>query len=121
MTENVVESLQKLIQDVIAPDLRELKVELASFRRETAQRFDSVDQRFDSLEKRMEQRFVSVDQRFDSLEKQSEAQYREILAEIRESRTHGEVVWQEIANLRERVAVLEAAQARKSSKTALDR
>lgn len=29
MTENVVQSSQKLIQDVIAPDVRELKVELA--------------------------------------------------------------------------------------------
>jgi hypothetical protein len=98
------------VQDIIAPDLRELKVELASFRREMEQRFVSVDWRFES-----------VDQRFDSLEKQSEAQHREILGEIRRSRTHGEVVWQEIANLRERVAVLEAAQARKPSETALDR
>jgi len=86
MTENVIQSLQKLIQDVIAPDVRELKVEVASLRRETAQRLSS-------------------------LEKQSEARYKDILAAIAESHAHGEVVWQEIASLRERIAMLEAAQA----------
>jgi chromosome segregation ATPase len=119
--ENIVKAVQKVVQDVIAPELRELKLELASFRRE-------MGQHFDSLEKQMNQRFGSVEQRFDSihagfdsLEKQSETQHRALLAEIRESRTHGGVVWQEIANLRERVAVLEAAWARKSSTMTLDR
>jgi hypothetical protein len=76
MAENVGETLQKLVQDVIAPDVCELKVEVASLRREI------------------------------------DPNHRELLAAIRQPRAHGEVVWQEIANLRERVAVLEAVQAR---------
>jgi hypothetical protein len=167
MAENVVQAVPKVVQDIIAHELRELKVkvdshgnelktEVASLRREMDQRFEAADknmnqrfegvnQRFDSHEKQMEQRFVAVDQRFeavdqrfeavnqrfDSLEKNinhrfehaetmNESRHKELLAEIRKSRPDG-LVWQEIASLRERVAVLEATWARKSSTATLDR
>jgi hypothetical protein len=118
MAENVVQALQKVVQDIIVPELRELKVELASFRREMGQHFDSLEKQMNQGS--AEQRFDSIHAGFDSFEKQSEARHRELLAEIRKSRPDG-LVWQEIASLRERVAVLEATWARKSSTTTLDR
>ena len=84
MADNVIEALQRLIQDVIAPDVRELKVRLTS------------------LEK-------SVDERFTSLERQNEAQFRALLAAIGEARAQSELASaRALAALSERVATLEA-------------
>lgn len=84
MAENVLETVQRLIQDVIAPDVRELKV------------------RVGSLEKRM-------DERFESLEKQMASNFRAVLSAIGESKAQSELtVVREISELRERIAVLEA-------------
>ncbi|MGB8481912.1 MAG: hypothetical protein WCE63_24190 [Acidobacteriaceae bacterium] len=84
MTDNVLQTLQKLVQDVIAPDVRELKVRLTS------------------LEK-------SVDERFSSLERQSDAQFKAILAAIGESKAQAELSNMRVVSaLSERVAALEA-------------
>jgi len=91
MADNVLQTLQRLVQDVIAPDVRELKV------------------RMSSLEKSMDDRFKSVDDRFASLEKQSEAQFKAILAAIRESKAQSELdSFRAISALSERVTALEA-------------
>ncbi len=120
MGDNVLDTLQKLIQDVIAPDVRELKVRLTSFEKETdqrfgslekrmAERFDAVDQRFESLEKRMAERFDAVDRRFQAMEKQMESQTRILLSAIGELKATSELAaLREISDLRERVAVLES-------------
>jgi phosphate uptake regulator len=84
MADNVLQTLQRLVQDVIAPDVRELKVRLSA------------------LEK-------SVDERFTSLERQSEAQFKAILAAIGESKAQAELTQMRgLAALSERVAALEA-------------
>ena len=85
MPENVLQTLQQLVQDVIAPDVRELKV------------------RISSLEKLMEVRFDSSDQK-------SDAQFRALMSAIAESRAQSELVTiRVVAALSERVAVLEAS------------
>jgi hypothetical protein len=84
MSDNVLQTLQKLVQDVIAPDVRELKL------------------RLESLEKQN-------DTRFSALEKQGEAQYKGLLAAIAESPAQSELAGMTaIASLRERIAVLES-------------
>ncbi len=84
MSENVLQTLQQLIQDVIAPDVRELKV------------------RVTSLEKQM-------DVRFDAMDQKSDAQFKAIMAAISESKAQSELTnMRLIAALTERVAVLEA-------------
>ncbi len=84
MADNVLQTLQRLVQDVIAPDVRELKVRMAA------------------LEK-------SVDDRFTSLERQSEAQFKAIMAAIGESRAQTELAAaRAVAAVSERVAALEA-------------
>ncbi len=80
ITENVLQTLQHLIQDVIAPDLREVKV------------------RIDGLEKQIA-----------GIEKQNASQYQAIMAAISESRAQADVLaLREIGALRERVAILES-------------
>ena len=84
MSDNILQTLQQLVQDVIAPDVRELKV------------------RVTSLEKQM-------DVRFNALEQKSDAQFRAIMAAIAESKAQMELSsFRMMAALSERVAVLEA-------------
>ncbi len=116
MSDNVVQTLQKLVQDVLAPEVRETKVRVESLAKEMEARFGAVDTRFDALTKEMDtrfdavdQRFKSIDMRFDMMEKQSESQYKSILAAIAESKAQTDLAnMSEVYSLRERVAVLEA-------------
>jgi len=57
VSDNVLQTLQKLVQDVIAPDVRETKVRLESLSKETDTRFEAIqkqiDFRFDSVERQL--------------------------------------------------------------------
>jgi hypothetical protein len=91
MSENVLQTLQQLVQDVIAPDVRELKVRLTS------------------LEKYMDVRFAAVDSRFDAADQKAEARFDALMSAISESKAQSELTnLRVIAALSERVAVLEA-------------
>jgi hypothetical protein len=91
MSDNVLQTLQQLVQDVIAPDVRELKVRLPE------------------LEKRMDVRFNQVDSRFSELEELIKSNHAIVMAAIGQMKDEGEVIaLREIGVLRERVAVLEA-------------
>ncbi len=84
MTENILQSLQQLVQDVIAPEVRELKVRLTSF------------------EKQMEVQFAALDQKND-------AQFKALMAAISESKAQAELTNMRVtAALSERVDVLES-------------
>jgi capsule polysaccharide export protein KpsE/RkpR len=98
MSDNLLQTLQHLIQDVIAPDVRELKVRVASLEKQMDVRFNAVDGRFDSIENR-----------FKSLDEKNEAQFKALMAAIGESKAQSELTsLKVIAALSERVAVLEA-------------
>jgi len=91
MSENVLQTLQQLVQDVIAPDVRELKVRLTA------------------SEKYMDVRFTALESRFDAADQKAEARFDALMAAISESRAQAELTnMRVIAALSERVAVLEA-------------
>ena len=73
MSDNALQTLQQLVQDVIAPDVRELKVRVSSTEKTVESRFGSlekdVDVRFNALQREMDTRFDAIDQRFSSLER----------------------------------------------------
>jgi hypothetical protein len=105
MAENVLQTLQKFVQDVIAPDVRETKVRVEAISKEMDARFNGVDARFAAVDAR----FAAIDKRFDSLSKEGEAQFKAILTAIAEAKAQIELAaMSEIYPLRERVAVLEA-------------
>lgn len=80
----MLQTLQQLVQDVIAPDVREFKVRLTS------------------LEKQM-------DVGFDAAEQKNDAQFKAIMAAIAESKAQTELTnMRMIVSLSERVAVLES-------------
>jgi flagellar capping protein FliD len=98
MSDNVLQTLQQLVQDVIAPDVRELKVRLTSLEKQIDVRFTAVDGRF-----------TSVDSRFDALEQKLDARFDALMSAISESRAQAELTnMRVIAAPSERVAVLEA-------------
>ena len=85
MSDNVLQALQHVIQDVIAPDVRELKV------------------RVSSIEKQMETQY-------NSLRDQQDANFKALMAAIGESKARSELdAYKLIAALTERVVALESA------------
>ena len=85
MPDNILETLQHAIQDVIAPDVRELKV------------------RVSSIEKQMETQY-------NSLRDQQDANFKALMAAISESKAKSDLdTFRLIAALTERVAVLESS------------
>jgi len=102
VSDNVLQTLQKLVQDVIAPDVRETKVRLEGLSK-------STDAHFEAMQKQLDFRFDSVDSRFNAMEKQMSSMEKSILSAIAESRAHSELAsMSAIAALRERIAVLES-------------
>jgi hypothetical protein len=90
MSENILQTEQHLVQDVISPDVRELKVNQVALEKQIA-----------ALEKHMDVRFSAAD-------KKSDAQFNALLSAISESRVQAELTnTRVIAALSERVAVLE--------------
>jgi len=102
MSENSLQTVQHLVQDVISPDVRELKVRIAS-----------LEKQIESLQKYMDTRFHLVDQkidsRFDASDQRDTAQFQALMAAISESRAVAEIsTMRVVASLSERVAALEA-------------
>ena len=98
MSENLLQTLQQLIQDVIAPDVRELKVRMASLEKQNEVQFQAISQRFDSS-----------DARFKSLDEKHDAQFQALLSAIAESKAQAELSSLRVLSvLSERMAVLES-------------
>ena len=103
MPDNVLETVQKLVQDVLAPDVRELKVRVGVLEKKV----DDLDKKVDDLDKR----FDLLDRRFDALDKRFESFQAQLLAAMGELKASVEAsTLREVSNLRERVAVLEVQQ-----------
>jgi hypothetical protein len=63
-----VEETRKMVQDFLAPELREIKARLEALEATTKLRFDAVQVQFASLEETMKARFDAVQVQFASLE-----------------------------------------------------
>ena len=133
-TENVLQTVKTMIQDIVAPDVRELKVRLAAFQEQVHGQFEAVHARFEAVQGQfdavhrqfeavqgqfdaMQGKFVSVQSQFEALHsqiaasaQQSEAQYKSLLSAIGQSKAESELSnFRAIAALSERVAALEAS------------
>jgi capsule polysaccharide export protein KpsE/RkpR len=78
-----IEDTRKVLQDFLAPEMRELKA------------------RLDALEKRMDERFNQVDERFKAGEQSADLRHAAVMAEFRGLSNYHE--------LRERIAKLESS------------
>jgi hypothetical protein len=84
MSENIAQTVQKVIQDLVAPDVRELKSLVTALQKQLDQRFDAQDQK-------------------------TEAQFKALMAAFGEFKAQSELTSiRVISQLSERVAVLES-------------
>jgi flagellar capping protein FliD len=116
MSENILQTAQHLVQDVISPDIRELKANLSALEKQIAAlekhmdvRFDAVDEKTDARLGALDLRLATFDHRLDSMDKKSDAQFNALLAAISEAKAQAELTnMRVIASLSERVAILES-------------
>lgn len=78
MAANELETLLHLLQDVIAPDLRELKVRLAALEKQNHTRYKS-------LGKKSETQYNSLRDQFNSLRDQQDSNSKALVAALGES------------------------------------
>lgn len=119
MSGNLLQTLQQLVQDVIAPDVRELKVRVTSLEKQVDSLEKHMEARFTAMEKQMDARFaamqmqidtcfVGIEAHFDALEARMDLQFRGILAAISESKMQAELTSVRLlSSLSERVAILQ--------------
>lgn len=122
MADNVLETIQKLVQDVIAPDVRELKARVDALDHRMDDRFKALEQRMDDRFAIVDQKFAAMDQKFAAMDQKFEQKFAamdqkmefqigKVLSAIAALRSEGELAAvREISALRERVAVLELRQ-----------
>lgn len=111
-TENILQTIKTTIQDLVAPDVRELKARMGALE----SRMGSLESRMGQLESRMasvEARFDAFEHRlglqFEAFQRQSDAQFRAIMGAIQQSKAESELAtYKQFAALSERIAALEA-------------
>jgi hypothetical protein len=91
MSENILQTIQTLVQDVIAPDVRELKVRVASLEKELDLRFDTVDLKLAEADKRSDLQFQAIYARLALHEANADLRFQTLVSEIRESRAQEEL------------------------------
>jgi hypothetical protein len=120
MTDNLLQTLQQLVPDVIAPEVRELKVRQASFERLVDERFNSrakvFDERSNSLTKERDMRFFALEECFPLQARPSEIGFKTLMSAISESKAQTDLAGvREFSDLREWIAVIESKHAAKAS------
>jgi hypothetical protein len=60
MSDNILETVQHLVQDVIAPDVRELKANQIALEKQIAALEKHLDVRFESADRKSDARFDSL-------------------------------------------------------------
>ena len=104
-TENILQTIKTTIQDLVAPDVRELKARMTALE----SRMGSLEARIASVEGRMGSLESEIKAQFEAFQRQSDAQFRAIMAALQQKRAEVELLtYKQIAALSERVAALEA-------------
>ncbi len=102
MPENIAQTVQKVIQDLVAPDVRELKTLVTNLQSQLTH----VET---SLQKQIDQRFEAQDQKAEAQNQKADAQFRALMSALGEFKAQSELTTiRVISQLSERVAVLEA-------------
>lgn len=79
---SVIDDTRKVLQDVIAPDLKAINVRLDGVERVMALRFEQVDKRLEQIDKRIEERFAQSDRRMEERFAQSDRRMEERTAQL---------------------------------------
>ena len=85
MAANELETLLHLIQDVIAPDLRELKVRLAALEKQNHTRYKSLEKKSETQYNSLRDQFSSLRDQYSSLRDQQDSNFKALVAALGES------------------------------------
>ena len=95
MPENIAQTVQKVIQDLVAPDVRELKTLVVALQKQVDQRFDAqekqIDQRFGQMDQRFDAQAKQIDQRFEAQSQKADAQFNALMAAFGEFKAQSEL------------------------------
>ena len=109
---DAIHSIQKLLQELIAPDVRETKVRLEALEKRMDAEFQSLRKENESMRKENESFRNEMRSETGAIRTEMDANFRALMSSIAELKANNEILsLREIASLRERVAVLEAHRA----------
>jgi hypothetical protein len=120
VSDNVLQTIQKLLQDVIAPDLRELRVRVEDLQKQVDTRFADAqrhtDLRFADMQMQMNVRLAGIETQLEvrvgGIEQRMVYLEKSLLSAFAESQARIEITGSKaVVDLRERVAVLESKHA----------
>ena len=60
MTENIVDGIRRVVQDLLVPELRELRAEFNAQRSEVDKRLDAMDKRLDAMDQKADARHAEL-------------------------------------------------------------
>ncbi len=79
---SVVEDTRRLMQDIVAPELKAIKLGFKQSEKSVNLRFDHTEQRFEQIDRRFEKFENTISQRFETDEKFAATRYEAVLAPI---------------------------------------
>ncbi len=93
-----VEDTRKVIQDFLAPELREIKARLDALEKRfeesgkhVDQRFNQVDQRFEQVNQRFAEAAKHVDERFEQAEKRADERQQHLMLSLNNIANYNEM------------------------------
>lgn len=105
MPENIAQTIQNVIQDLVAPEVKELKVLVTTLQKQIDQRFEAQSEKTDVQFKALEQK---TDAQFKALDQKSDMHFQALMAAFGEFKAQSELASiRVISQLSERVARLE--------------
>jgi len=97
MTENIIETIRKGVQDFVAPEVRQIKADVGA-----------LGAKVDALDSKFESKFDALHAEFDALRSEVRANQLALMAALENAVLRGEIGTQrEISELRERVTRIE--------------
>lgn len=104
MTDNIIETIRKGIQDFVAPEVRELKGDI----RALGAKVEAMDSKFEAKFDALRSEFGALHSEFEGLRSEVRANQQALMAALQNAVLRGEVATQrEISDLRERVTRIE--------------
>ncbi len=91
MPENIAQTVQKVIQDLVAPDVRELKTLVTNLQSQLTH----VET---SLQKQIDQRFEAQDQKAEAQNQKADAQFRALMSALGEFKAQSELTTIRVAS-----------------------
>ncbi|WP_419804771.1 hypothetical protein [Terriglobus sp.] len=94
--ENIIQSVKTAIQDVVAPDVRELKVKTDALKDQIVAVDRRLSEQIASLDKRLSEQMTTLErhmsEKFEASAARSDAQFHALLAAIAQSKAENELM-----------------------------